>query len=868
MATDSNFDKVALLLHGDGANLGTVFTDSSGTPNTPTLLGTPVTSTTVKQWGTASLKFNGTTDALSYVHAAPLALGNNDFTVEAWIYPTSLTTQRTIAQKDQSYGTTYSSFSFAVGTDGSLKATAGTGNAATYQQSFTTAAGLIAINTMSHVAFTRQGTTVKLFVNGALSLTATQTGTAVDGGKPLIIGQYPGGGGTADAWWSGYIDDFRITNGFARYTAAFTPPTAAFPDTGDDVSYVNTALILHADGANLSTTITDTSQTPKTVTAVSGAKISTAQSLFGGASLALNGSTDYATVPAHADFDFGTGDFTIEAAFFFTAFSASFGGSYGAALLANYLSNGAANTGWQLRINGTSASWTTINVYTGLTDLNIAGLSIANNTWNRVAITRAGTQLRMFLNGALVYTVTNSDSFTRSAGSPLYIGQLNDATFRFNLPGYMDEARITKGVARYTAAYTPTYAPFPDVAPPVPPTEHGTAALTLLLPVVAGYGAGTGQTVLPRPVVAGYGAGTGLIALATPVAVGYGPGYANITLSPWRLYATGSTLALNTADITVGSFAAVGYGAGSIKVALPAFALSASGSSPILGTAALTLPNFAVAASGTATTQGYANVTIPGLFAASGYGAGTASATLPLPTVAASGTATVRGSASITLPIFQLIATGSVGSVGSANITLPNFILAPTGRAVITIPNFIVVALGSAVVVRTAAGYEAYALNLSHDALQAKEQVMDEVTRYSYFPFTQIVRFGTDYYGIGLDGVYKIGGTTDAGLPIQWAIRTGETDFGSPQKKVVLAAYLSGRLGPNMVMTSRAGEKAAGVVVHTYSNPRTSAVQNYRQKFGRGAKARYFSLDLTDTTGGDLLIDELDLEVMPLERKI
>ena len=75
----------------------------------------------------------------------------------------------------------------------------------------------------------------------------------------------------------------------------------------------NVSLLLHGNGTNGSTTITDSSPTPKTVTAVGNAQISTAQSKFGGASIAFDGTGDYATVPSASAFDFGTADFTVEA---------------------------------------------------------------------------------------------------------------------------------------------------------------------------------------------------------------------------------------------------------------------------------------------------------------------------------------------------------------------------------------------------------------------------------------------------------------------------------------------------------------------------------------------------------------------------
>ena len=82
-----------------------------------------------------------------------------------------------------------------------------------------------------------------------------------------------------------------------------------------DTSYASVALLLHCDGSNGSTTFTDSSPTPKTVTAYGNAQISTARSQFGGASALFDGSGDYLLVGAAADFkhlhDDST-DYTIE----------------------------------------------------------------------------------------------------------------------------------------------------------------------------------------------------------------------------------------------------------------------------------------------------------------------------------------------------------------------------------------------------------------------------------------------------------------------------------------------------------------------------------------------------------------------------
>jgi hypothetical protein len=105
-------------------------------------------------------------------------------------------------------------------------------------------------------------------------------------------------------WTPGYDDGSTYTPG----KLVLKKDSVAATDTNiNEVS-----LLLHGDGTNGSTTITDSSLTPKTVTAVGNAQISTAQSKFGGASILLDGSGDYLDVGSNSAFGYGLSDFTIE----------------------------------------------------------------------------------------------------------------------------------------------------------------------------------------------------------------------------------------------------------------------------------------------------------------------------------------------------------------------------------------------------------------------------------------------------------------------------------------------------------------------------------------------------------------------------
>jgi hypothetical protein len=211
-----------------------------------------------------------------------------------------------------------------------------------------------------------------------------------------------------------------------------------------DHDFTSVSLLLHGNGTNGSTTITDSSPTPKTVTAVGNAQISTAQSKFGGGSIAFDGTGDYLSLPESNGFTFGTGDFTIE--LFFRASSIRTQALYHSGLVAGpilYLTN------------DVKAAW----FFSGTNRVISGPGSYAINTWHHAALTRSGSSTRLFIDGSQVGSVfVDSSNYTSSMPR---VGASYDSALPFD--GYIDEFRITKGIARYTANFTPPTAPFPDI---------------------------------------------------------------------------------------------------------------------------------------------------------------------------------------------------------------------------------------------------------------------------------------------------------------------------------------------------------------------------------------------------------------------
>lgn len=215
-----------------------------------------------------------------------------------------------------------------------------------------------------------------------------------------------------------------------------------------DPYFSSVVLLLHGDGTNGSTTVSDSSLSAKTVTVYGGAAISTAQSKFGGSSLYLDGAGDYIGVAPHADFAFGTGDFTVECWVRVTTLAQE-------------------HTVVEMRPATTNGAYGTIAIptdgsilYAANSGVRIqsAASAISTNTWYHVAVARSGTSTKMFLGGTQVSS-TWTDSLDY-ATTGLVAGR-NAFSSALDMTGYIDDLRVTKGVARYTAAFTPPVAALP-----------------------------------------------------------------------------------------------------------------------------------------------------------------------------------------------------------------------------------------------------------------------------------------------------------------------------------------------------------------------------------------------------------------------
>ncbi len=224
-------------------------------------------------------------------------------------------------------------------------------------------------------------------------------------------------------------------------------PTGPAPDP----HFASVVLLLGFEGADASTTFTDESPSPKTMTAVGNAQIDTAQFKYGSAAGLLDGTGDNISTPDAAAFTLGTSDFTFET---WVRFSALGAGSR------TFFSQWSATASPASRTHLWDASGTAMRFSYNQTLSFTSAWTPSINTWYHVAISRSGANLRMFVDGTQI-GITHNISTTSivDSTSTVQIGANNAASSY--LAGHLDEMRITVGVARYTSNFTPPASAFP-----------------------------------------------------------------------------------------------------------------------------------------------------------------------------------------------------------------------------------------------------------------------------------------------------------------------------------------------------------------------------------------------------------------------
>ena len=378
--------------------------------------------------------FDGSGDYLTFPQAA-LQFGTSDFTVEAWVYFTTIGTDQYIFNYASSgpthVGINYYSGAWRIGGFNSYLVTGGSASTGQWY----------------HVAMVRSANNLRAYINGAqIGSAVSVSGVTFSASGIGYIGAYYS---TQGLNLNGYISNLRVITGTAVYTGPFVPPAA--PVT----AVSGTQLLVNGTNAGIfdNTTVND-------LETIGSAQVSTSVVKYGTGSIYLNGLNSYLFGPNTPDLNFGSGNFTIEGWFY--SISVATNG------LISKWNDGGNQRGWKLDTQ--SAGTMTFYYSTTGSDFPVvtfSGASLDANTWTHLALVRNGSTLTLYKNGTSIgssaFTATIFANNSQSCIGGWFVSTGTPQTVSVSpYNGYMDDVRVTKGVARYTANFTPPGGPFPN----------------------------------------------------------------------------------------------------------------------------------------------------------------------------------------------------------------------------------------------------------------------------------------------------------------------------------------------------------------------------------------------------------------------
>ena len=453
----ANTQLLTLQYNGGATNKGVI--DNSNFNNIITRNGNTSQGTfspySVTGW---SNYFDGTGDWLTIPNNSAFTFGapsgnTNDFTIEFWIYQTNTSITGPVCTAYSAGTTSYWMFNTnRRGSDGA--------NVVGYLNFYMTdsfyietTSGFLS-NVWNHVAVSRTGTTVSLFLNGTEVATTTSsvnpnaTGTLQMGGEPSALGRY----------LTGYISNLRIVKGTALYTASFTPSTTPLTTTSQGATSSQVSLLTCADNRLVDDSINNFTITKNGDVSVQrfspfNPSLVTPTSYSG----YFDGTGDYISAPYSSGGQLGSNNFTIE--LWINLSSVASGqqivSAYTGATNYNYTIFTTSSGTLNYYLSSTGTSWNISN-----------GLSIGNisvNTWYHVALVRNGSTFTPYLNGVAGTTATSASAIYSNT-IPTYIGAAYNAGASAYVTGYISNLRIVNGTAVYTSAFTPPTTPLTAIA--------------------------------------------------------------------------------------------------------------------------------------------------------------------------------------------------------------------------------------------------------------------------------------------------------------------------------------------------------------------------------------------------------------------
>ena len=385
--------------------------------------------------------------------------GTNNFTIECFIYP--------------SINNTFIFSTTSLLTNNIYVAINSTNNIIFYYTLSTiTSNTILTLNNWYNICITRNGTAITLYINGIIDTIATIFQTASIESSSitsafLIFGINPS---SSQSYlnYKGYLKEFRITLGVARYLTNYSIQSTPFANTNlgikltvkdnYDIYWYYVTLLLHFDG--ITTFINDSSNYKMVASSTNYPSSSSGSYMFGNSSLYFPASgSAYLVYPSSSNFALKNSNFTIE--FWFQA---------QAQAQVQVPIRIIGNINWSISITSNNQIAFIISNNNTLSSQIYTGISvIAQGTWYNVAVVRNNNNILLFINGNLETSGIFTYQIDDGSNFPLYLGtngSLNSSGITgYFYSGYIDEMRFTNGIARYTTNYSVATSQFPSIAP-------------------------------------------------------------------------------------------------------------------------------------------------------------------------------------------------------------------------------------------------------------------------------------------------------------------------------------------------------------------------------------------------------------------
>jgi hypothetical protein len=504
--------------------------DESGTINCTQTSQTVTNSSTTfagvtNFYGSAASFSRSSANYLSVPDSAGIELGSDDFTIEFWLYLNNTTNQYEGIISKPGGGDAQAAPIIYKETNGNIQINFSEAGSSNWNIGKNIGNCAQLAFKWHHVAITRDGSTFRWFLDGVFVKTQTSANALYDNGNPLYIGKYTQFPGSVTYGFDGYLQDFRLYKGVAKYTSttigdqAFIPASTnpdILPDTPSGVG-TKTQLTKITDGA-----------------------------------VSFDGTGDYLSIADNADFTLGTNDFTMEGYFYATAYnnyarpfgqSTEGGGSTNNAIGFFFDTGGNGDTLYLRYGTDPSGSGNTIT---------ISNFNGGKNNWFHLALVRDGADLKIFKNGILLHTENIGASYS-----------IYDSSANFNIgassnpgeywTGFISNVRVINGTALYTSNFIPPTAPLTNVT--------NTKLLCCQSPTSA-----TAAEVTPGSITAnGDAAATNFNPFNTDINTVRGQEGAYATFNPIdpRRLTTGPTYTLTNGNLTCDMVGGTNYSSGS-----------------------------------------------------------------------------------------------------------------------------------------------------------------------------------------------------------------------------------------------------------------------------------------------------------------